>query len=262
MQTVTVRTGEHPGVRLLTLDDPERRNAIGTVMKRELAEAVAGVAADRDARVLVVTGAGSAFCAGAHLDEIFGGPERDVNETRRELEDIYRSFLSVRQLDLLTIAAVHGPAVGAGLNLAFCCDLRIAGPQARFGATFTRMGLHPGGGCTYFLVDALGAQRATQILLDGAMLDATQARDLGLVLSIAEDPLAAAVSAANRYADLDPHLVRHITQSVRVAASAGLDASLQYEAWAQAASASDPAVRAALLAGRRRATTAEPATSS
>ncbi|WP_326553566.1 enoyl-CoA hydratase [Micromonospora sp. NBC_01813] len=252
MQTVSLRTADHHGVRLLTLDDPDRRNAIGTRMMRELTEAVAAVAADRDARVLVVTGAGTAFCAGAHLDEIFGGPVRPVSQTRRDLEDIYRSFLAVRDLDLLTIAAVQGPAVGAGLNLAMCCDQRYAGPDARFGATFTRIGLHPGGGCTYFLVDALGPQRAMQILLDGAMLDATRAHELGLVLEVVDDPLAAALTAAGRYADLDPHLVRHIKQSVRIAATAGLDPSLQYEAWAQAASASDPAVLATLLGGRRR----------
>lgn len=251
MQTVSLRTDDHPGVRLLTLDDPDRRNAIGTRMKRELTEAVAAVAADDAARVLVVTGAGSAFCSGAHLDEIFGGPPRTVSQTRRDLEDIYRSFLAVRDLDVLTIAAVQGPAVGAGLNLAMCCDQRFAGPAARFGATFTRIGLHPGGGCTYFLVDALGPQRAMQILLDGAMFDATQAHTLGLVLDVVDDPLAAALAAAGRYADLDPHLVRHIKQSVRIATASGLDASLQYEAWAQAASASDPQVLATLLAGRR-----------
>ncbi|MFY1650213.1 enoyl-CoA hydratase [Solwaraspora sp. WMMB762] len=251
METLSLRTADHPGVRVLTLDDPDRRNAIGTVMKRELAETVSTVAADRDARVLVVTGAGTAFCSGAHLDEIFGGPVRPVSQTRRDLEDIYRSFLAVRDLDLVTIAAVQGPAVGAGLNLAMCCDQRIAGSRARFGATFTRIGLHPGGGCTYFLVDALGPQRAMQILLDGAMLDAAQAHELGLVLDVVDDPLAAALAAAHRYADLDPHLVRHVKQSVRIAASSGLDASVQYEAWAQAASASDPAVLATLLGDRR-----------
>lgn len=251
MQTVSLRADDHPGVRLLTLNDPDRRNAIGTRMKRELAEAVASVAADDTARVLVVTGAGSAFCSGAHLGEIFGGPARTVSQTRRDLEDIYRSFLAVRDLDVLTIAAVQGPAVGAGLNLAMCCDQRFAGPAAQFVATFTRIGLHPGGGCTYFLVDALGPQRAMQILLDGAMLDAARAHALGLVLDVVDDPLAAALDAAGRYADLDPHLVRHIKQSVRIATASGLDASLQYEAWAQAASASDPQVLATLLAGRR-----------
>ncbi|WFE28443.1 enoyl-CoA hydratase-related protein [Solwaraspora sp. WMMD791] len=251
VQTVVLRTADHPGVRVLTLDDPQRRNAIGTAMKRQLAEAVATVAADPEARVLVVTGAGSAFCAGAHLDEIFGGPPRPVSRTRHDLAEIYRSFLAVRDLDLLTIAAVQGPAVGAGFNLAMCCDLRIAGPQASFGVTFSRIGLHPGGGATFFLVDALGPQRAMQILLDGATLGADRARDLGLVLDVVADPVAAALAAAARYADLDPWLTRHIKQSVRIAGTDGLAASLQYEAWAQAATASDPAVLAGLLRGRR-----------
>ena len=158
--TVSLTTGDHPGVRILTLTDPDRRNAIGPQMRDELAAAVAEVAADPDARALVVAGAGSAFCAGADLPAVFGGPERPEAEIRRDLQRLYRSFLAVAELSIPTIAAVQGPAVGAGLNLAMCCDLRIAGPEAVFAATFTKLGLHPGGGCTYFLVRALGRQRA------------------------------------------------------------------------------------------------------
>src|SRR5690606_18295942 len=218
--TVSLTTGDHPGVRILTLTDPDRRNAIGPQMRDELAAAVAEVAADPDARALVVAGAGSAFCAGADLPAVFGGPERPEAEIRRDLQRLYRSFLAVAELSIPTIAAVQGPAVGAGLNLAMCCDLRIAGPEAVFAATFTKLGLHPGGGCTYFLVRALGRQRALEVLLDGGSLTAEQAVARGLALRIEDDPLAAAVAQATRYAALDPELVRDIKRATQLAETA------------------------------------------
>jgi enoyl-CoA hydratase len=252
--TVSLTTGDHPGVRILTLTDPDRRNAIGPQMRDELAAAVAEVAADPDARALVVAGAGSAFCAGADLPAVFGGPERPEAEIRRDLQRLYRSFLAVAELSIPTIAAVQGPAVGAGLNLAMCCDLRIAGPEAVFAATFTKLGLHPGGGCTYFLVRALGRQRALEVLLDGGSLTAEQAVARGLALRIEDDPLAAAVAQATRYAALDPELVRDIKRATQLAETAGFEASLEFESWAQASTATKPAIREAIarLIGRRR----------
>ena len=244
--TVRLTPGDHPGVRVLTLDDPDKRNAIGPRMRDELAAAVAEVAADPEARVLVVTGAGSAFCAGADLPAVFGGPPRQVAEMRRDLVRIYESFLAVARLPIPTIAAVQGPAVGAGLNLAMCCDLRIAGPKAVFSATFTRLGVHPGGGCTYFLVRALGRQRALELLLDGGSLTAEEALARGLVLRIEEDPLAAALALAARYAALDPHLVRDIKRATQLAETEGFAASLEFEAWAQASTATGPAIREAV----------------
>ena len=252
--TVSLTTGDHPGVRILTLTDPDRRNAIGPQMRDELAAAVAEVAADPDARALVVAGAGSAFCAGADLPAVFGGPERPEAEIRRDLQRLYRSFLAVAELSIPTIAAVQGPAVGAGLNLAMCCDLRIAGPEAVFAATFTKLGLHPGGGCTYFLVRALGRQRALEVLLDGGSLTAEQAVARGLALRIEDDPLAAAVAQATRYAALDPELVRDIKRATQLAETAGFEASLEFESWAQASTATKPAIREAIarLIGQRR----------
>jgi enoyl-CoA hydratase len=246
MTLVRLEKGEHSGVRVLTLNDPDRRNAIGPQLREELAAAVALVAADPAAQALVVTGAGTAFCAGADLPAVFGGPARPVAEVRRQLSVIYDSFLAVRRLSIPTIAAVHGPAVGAGANLALCCDLRIAGPQASFGFTFARLGLHPGGGASYFLLGAVGAQRALATLLDGAVLDAAQALACGLVLSVENDPLEYALQVATRYSQLDPDLAMNIKHAVRIAETSGLDEVLDFESWAQAASAGGPQVRAAI----------------
>ena len=170
MSVVLLEDGPVPGVRIVTLNDPDRRNAMSPALQKALGEAVDAIAGDLDARVVVVTGNGAAFSAGADLPAVFGNLERPVAEIRTGLRAIYDSFLRFRRLEIPTIAAVNGHAVGAGVNLAMACDLRIAGPGARFGVTFTKLGLHPGGGCTYFLTQALGRQRAVLIQVeDGGM---------------------------------------------------------------------------------------------
>lgn len=240
------------GVRVLRLNDPDRRNALSPQLQRELIDAVDAVAHDSEARVLVVTGTGSAFCAGADLRTAFSDVTRPVSVLRDDLRATYESFLRVGRLRIPTIAAVNGTAVGAGVNLAMCCDLRIAGPRARFGVTFTRLGLHPGGGCTHFLVQTLGAQGAFALLLDGGTLDASEALAAGLVLQVDDDPLQTALETAARYAALDPDLAADIKHSVAIAAGGALDTVLDFEAWAQASSASKPGFAAAIaeFAGR------------
>jgi enoyl-CoA hydratase len=224
----------------LTLNDPDRRNSIGAQMRQELIDAAETVGADPEASSLVITGAGTSFCAGADLPAIFGETDRPVHAIRRDLQDVYACFLGILDLPIPTIAAVQGPAVGAGLNLAMCCDLRIAGPGAKFAATFTRIGLHPGGGCTYFLVQALGAERAMALLLDGGTVDGSDAVAAGLALAYEADPLAVATSMAARYAELEPELVRDVKTSVRTAARGDLQATIELESWAQASSAKGP----------------------
>ncbi|MEU4789869.1 enoyl-CoA hydratase [Micromonospora tulbaghiae] len=235
----------------LTLNDPDRRNAIDTEMRDALGDAISEVAADRHARTLVVTGAGTAFCAGADLPAMFGEPGRSVAEIRADLHRVYDSFLRVRALPIPTIAAVQGPAVGAGLNLALACDTRIVGPKAKLIASFTKLGLHPGGGCTWFLTRALGPERALQLLLDGGSVDGPEAVRVGLAATLADDPLAAAHERAGRWAALNPALARDIKTSVRTAETAGFAAALEFESWAQASSATGPAIQEAVATFRR-----------
>lgn len=234
----------------LTLTDPERRNALDEALVQALGGAVDEVAADPGARSLVVTGAGSAFCAGADLPDLFGRPGT-VAQTRDRLHRVYDSFLRIRRLRIPTIAAVQGSAVGAGLNLALSCDLRIAGPAARFTASFTRIGLHPGGGCTWFLVDLLGEQRALALLLDGGEVRAEEAVRLGLALEVADDPVARAHDYAARWSALDPQLVADVRTAVGMARTAGFDATLEFESWAQASAAGKPEIAAVVDSFRR-----------
>ncbi len=229
------------GVRLITLRDPERRNAMDEQMGAELIAAAADLRSDANVRVVVVTGEGKAFCAGADLPALFGNPERPVADVHAGLQRYYRAFFSILELPMPTIAAVNGPAVGAGLNLAMACDIRVAGPAASFGATFAKIGLHPGGGCTWFLVRALGASRALQTLLLGEPVSADQAVSWGLAEGVEDDPVAAAVALAQRIASVDAELARSIKRGVGIAVETGdLGAVLEYESWAQAASASSP----------------------
>src|SRR3954452_2020532 len=251
MPLVLLENGAADGVRLLTLNDPDRRNALSPQLQAELGAAADAVATDADARVLVVTGNGPAFSAGADLPAVFGALDRDVVEIRAGLRAIYDSFLRIRRLEIPTIAAVHGAAVGAGVNLAMSCDVRIAGPQARFGITFTKLGLHPGGGCTFFLTQVLGRQRAMALILGGSTLDADEALRLGLVLEVADDPLGRALETATGWAGIDPALSRDIKRAVGIAERGGFDETLDFEAWAQAASTRSPLLREAIGRFRR-----------
>lgn len=246
MALVELTDATADGVRVLTLNDPGRRNALSPALQAELGAAVDAVRDDRAARVLVVTGSGPAFSAGADLPALFGNPDREIAEIRTGLHAIYDSFLRVRRLPIPTIAAVNGAAVGAGVNLAMSCDLRIAGPAARFGVTFTKLGLHPGGGCTYFLTEALGRQRALSLILDGATLDADDLLRLGLVLEVTDDPLATALERAAQWATIDPMLARDIKRAVGIAAHGDFAAALDFESWAQAASTSSPLLTEAI----------------
>ena len=240
------------GVRVLRLTNPGKRNAIDRISRAELAAAVATIAADDTVRVLVVAGEGPSFCAGADLVDLFGdAPGQPVEQIRADLMRVYDSFLKLLDLPIPTIAAVRGAAIGAGLNLALSCDVRLAAPDASFGAVFSQIGLHPGGGCTYFLTRLLGPQGAMRILLDGGSLDAEGALRHGLVNEIVDDPEAAALALAQRWAKLDPALARDIKRSVRLAVEAGFEATVEHEAWAQAASATRPEVQAVVERRRR-----------
>jgi len=137
---------------------------------------VATAEADQSVHVLVVTGAGSAFCAGADLKDLEAASRGD----NAAVQTVYRSFMAVANSILPTIAAVNGPAVGAGFNLALACDMRVASHAARFDSRFLKIGLHPGGGHSWLLLRALGWSRAARMLLAGQTLDGEAAQAAGL----------------------------------------------------------------------------------
>lgn len=235
------------GVVQLTINNMAKRNALDLHLCRALREAVVGISADPSVRVLVVTGAGSdAFCAGADLPDIFGALPPDISGIRSRLKEVYEGFLGLRRLSIPVIAAVKGPAVGAGFNVALCSDIVFAAPNASFDVTFTRLGLHPGGGCTSFLVQAVGRQRAMQLILEGGRLSAQSAADWGLIAAVVDDPVVSANSLATHIAQLDRSLVADIKSAIQIADSGDFSATLEFESWAQAASSGSEALRKAI----------------
>ncbi|MCV7103992.1 enoyl-CoA hydratase [Mycobacterium palustre] len=180
-------------VALITVNDPDRRNAVTGEMSAQLRSAVKRAEADPDVHAVVVTGAGKAFCAGADLSAL-GAAGGGAAESG--LQRIYDGFMAVGNCRLPTIAAVNGAAVGAGLNLALAADVRIAGPTAVFDARFQKLGLHPGGGATWMMQRAVGPQVARAALLFGMRFDAEAALRHGLALEVADDPVAAALQLA------------------------------------------------------------------
>lgn len=213
------------GVAVLTLADPDRRNAITAELAGAVAGRVAEAVADPDIRCLIVTGDGPAFCAGADLSAL-----GEAAGAEDGLRDIYRAFTAVRDCPLATVAAVNGPAVGAGVNLALACDVRLAGRRARFDTRFLRIGLHPGGGHLWGLHRAVGAQSAAVLALFGRPADAAEAERIGLVASVHDDVVAAARELAEHVAAAPRALVERIKQSWRAEATLpDAAAALEYE---------------------------------
>lgn len=223
-------------VRTITLNVPDKLNALSWPLLEELAAAIDAVKADAEARALVVTGAGRAFCSGADLESLFGDRTRPVQVLKQVLLQVYGSFLRLRDLSIPTIAAVHGPAVGAGMNIALACDVIIEGPDAAFGPTFAKIGLHPGGGCSWMLTQRIGSANTAAALYSGDLIAASDALRLGIAQELADDAKARAADLAATYASREPALMADIKRSVRVAATSDLAASLDLEAEAQARS--------------------------
>ena len=163
---------------LLTLRDPRRRNAMSRALSDRLVEVLDVVAADERVHAVVVTGAadrGPAFCAGGDLDELAAIGESDPTTGERDIKAVYAGLLALAACPVPTIAAVDGPAVGAGINVALAADIRLAGDTARFEPGFLRLGLHPGGGMTWMTQRLVGQQTTLAMLLAGEGLDAAAA---------------------------------------------------------------------------------------
>jgi enoyl-CoA hydratase len=200
-----VRTALVDGVAEVTLDDPDRRNILSAELVNELTETFDDLERRADITAVVLTGAGPAFCAGAHLADLLAAADGDPAGVRR----VYQGFDRVRRSPLVTIAAVNGPAVGAGLNLALVCDLRIAATNAWFDTRFLSIGLHPGGGHLRLLQQLVGPQTAAAMVLAGRRLDAAAALATGLVLSVTPEHelLPAAMELAGQVAAAPRDLV-------------------------------------------------------
>lgn len=181
-ETIILKKEDH--IATITMNRPERMNALNEQMLRELVAALDDLARDDDVRVVVLTGAGRVFCSGADVSE--GGKASGLVGTpegmRRNVRKSYQSVtLGLQKMDKPTIAMVNGAAVGAGCDFAFGCDMRVGSEKARFRNGFVRIGLIPGGGGTWLYTRLMGLGRGLEFLFTGDFLEAEEAERIGVL---------------------------------------------------------------------------------
>ena len=225
------------GIATLTLNRPERLNALGGTLRQDLHDAVTRAGADPEVRVMVVTGAGKGFCSGGDVKVMgeakAGQRERPLIEKVAPGRD--RTLLAMREAPQPIIAAVNGAAAGAGMNLALGCDLRIASTNAKFTQAFVKRGLHPDWGGTYFLPRVVGMAKACEMIFTGEVIDAAEALRLGIVSQVVapEELLPAAYDLARRIAAGPPVAIRLAKRSLYANEDLDLRGALQIETMAQ-----------------------------
>jgi 2-(1,2-epoxy-1,2-dihydrophenyl)acetyl-CoA isomerase len=219
----------------ITLNRPESRNALDLAMRRDLVSALDEIEAAAEVRVVILTGAGGHFCAGGDV-KLMREHRHTAAEGRQRVEALNRMVVRLVEFPRPTIAMVDGFAVGAGCNLALCCDLLIASDRARFGEVFGKIGLVPDGGGSWLLPRLVGLPRAKELVFTADVIDAAEALRLGLVnrvVPVAE--LAAATRAlAERIAAGPPAVLRMAKHMLNRAAAGDLRAALDLEAYSQA----------------------------
>lgn len=221
MTGLVLRERRGEAVELITLNRPEKRNALSTALLAELQAALVAVAADSAVRVVVLTGADPAFCAGVDLGELSSGERRPLSGEN--------AVTTLRGLPQPSIAAVNGACVTGGLELAISCDVRIASERARFADTHVRVGVHPGWGMTAILPRLVGSGRARDMSLTGDYVDAVTAERWGLVSRVVvhDELLATALSMAEAIAGGDPATLGSVKRLYDT--DAGLTAALERE---------------------------------
>jgi enoyl-CoA hydratase len=199
--------------------------------------------ADGEVGAVVVTGEPPAFCSGADVSALGALSEQKDAGERGNIRGVYEGFLRVLRSTLPTVAAVNGPAVGAGMNLALACDVRIAGASARFDTRFLKIGIHPGGGHVWMLERAVGPQAAAAMMLFGEALDGLRAAEVGLAWRcVADDELIeSAVGFANGAARVPPALSARAKQTLQRAPwQPDFDAAIAFEVTHQVWSLGQP----------------------
>ena len=226
------------GVVLLTLNRPERGNGVVPELARDLLDALNRLEQDLAVRVLVVTGAGAQFCAGADLVEFQRYIEQELPVSHepynaRVLFPVTQRFVSCR---LPIIAAINGGATAGGLDLALACDIRIASTRAKLGETYIKLGLNPGNGGTYFLPRLVGSGLAAELALTGDIVDAQRAAEIGLVNRVVEPEalLDTAIALAARIAGYPRLALEATKQQLRQSWHLDLVSAMQASFWAVA----------------------------
>jgi enoyl-CoA hydratase len=181
MKTQTVKLEYQDNICTLCLDRPQAFNSMDERLAEDFQKALEEIEKNPKIKVLIVTGAGKAFCAGADLKMLSNWIQANPPREEQEIFDFYQCFLGITRLKIPTIAALNGLAIGAGGCLALACDMRIAAQEAKLGFTFIKLGINPGMGSEYFLSQLVGPSRALELLMTGDILTAEEALQVGLV---------------------------------------------------------------------------------
>ena len=224
-------------IATLTLNRPERLNALGDTLRDDLCDAFIKSAADPEVRVIVLTGAGRGFCSGGDVKSM---SERDksgevppASEKFAMIRD--RIILAMRDCPKPVIAAVNGAAAGAGMNMALACDMRIASTAAKFSQAFVKRGLSPDWGGTYFLPRLVGTAKACELLFTGDTIDAAEAFRLGIVNAVVapEALMPETYKLARKIADGPPVAIQGTKRALYHSQDVDLRAALEFETFAQ-----------------------------
>jgi enoyl-CoA hydratase/carnithine racemase len=233
----------HGRVAILTFNRPESRNALGADGDgHEIAEACARINADPSTRCVILTGAGPAFSAGGDLKAMqqrtgtFAGSAVDLRENYRR--NIHRLIRAIYCLEVPSIAAVNGPAIGLGCDVACATDIRIAAENAKFGVTFLKVGLVPGDGGAWLLPRTIGMSRASELLFTGEVIDASTAERWGLVSNVVatHELMTVTMDLAERIAQQPNHALRLSKNLLKQGQSTSYDTLMEMSATAQAIS--------------------------
>jgi enoyl-CoA hydratase len=232
--------GDQTRVGVVTLNDPARRNALSSALVTDLLLAIDTAEGSLEVGALVISGAPPAFCSGADLGKLAGNSSgsRSAEDAEDDLRSIYAAFIRVSECSLPTIAAINGPAVGAGLNLALACDVAVAARSVQFESRFVQLGLHPGGGHTYLLQRAAGRQITNALALFGETLSAEEAVSRGLIWRCVEDDklMDAALAMASRAVGVPRELTARVKVSIEATSLAttygeSVDIELHPQLW-------------------------------
>jgi enoyl-CoA hydratase/carnithine racemase len=225
------------GIATLTLNRPERLNALGDTLREDLYDAIIRASDDPEVRVIILTGAGRGFCAGGDVKAMHeakeGNKGRPLLDKVAPLRD--KTVLAMRDAPQPIIAAVNGPAAGAGMNLALACDIRLASTTARFGETFVKRGLHVDWGGTYFLPRLVGMAKACELIFTGGIIDAVEALALGLVSKVVppDQLLPTTLELAHAIAAGPPIAIRLAKRALYHNQAVDLQAAMEFETFAQ-----------------------------
>lgn len=228
---------EKNGVATLTMNRPERLNALGDTLRDDLHHAIVRASDDPNIRAIVLTGAGRGFCSGGDVKVMNENKERGAG--RPLIDQVApsrdRTVLAMRDAPKPLIAAVNGPAAGAGMNISLACDIRMASTTARFGETFAKRGLHVDWGGTYFLPRIVGMAKACELIFTGEIIDAEEALHLGIVSKVVapEELMPSAHELAQKIAAGPPIAIRLAKRALYRSQDCDLRSALEFETYAQ-----------------------------